>query len=196
MTTAKVPSGTQYLDPQAVLRRAGLEVGRRVGDFGTGGSAYFALQAARSVGPRGTVFAIDAFKPALSSAMSKAHLFGIANVQPVWSDLEVFGGARAVRDESLDFGLLVNVLHQSKKHEAMLRECGRMLKPGARFLIIEWKRAQGTFGPLPGSVVSEEHLRKELGKLGFPVVDRFNASPLHYAVVALKAQRDSSSPKR
>jgi ubiquinone/menaquinone biosynthesis C-methylase UbiE len=190
----KIPSGNEYLNPQAVLKRAGLEPGRRVGDFGTGGSAYFALQAARMVGARGTVYAIDAFKPALSSAMSKAHLFGVTNMRPVWSDLEVYGGARAVRDESIDFGILVNVLHQSKKHVAMLRECGRMLRPGARLLIVEWRSSGGTFGPPAGSIVKEEHLKKHLDDGGFAAVDRFDPSDIHYAVVAVKTER-SAKPR-
>lgn len=192
----KIPSGNEYLNPAAILKRASLEPGRRVGDFGTGGSAYFAMQAARVIGPRGTVFAIDTFKPALSSAMSKAHLFGITNIRPVWSDLEVYGGARAVRDETLDFGLLVNVLHQSKKHEAMLRECGRMLKPGARMLIVEWKASQGAFGPPVASLVREDHLKKHLDRAGFAVVDRFDASEIHYAVVAVKTVRDVGAVPR
>lgn len=189
----KIPSGNEYLNPQAVLKRAGLEPGRRVGDFGTGGSAYFALQSARMVGARGTVYAIDAFKPALSSAMSKAHLFGITNVRPIWSDLEVYGGVTAVRDESLDFGLLVNVLHQSKKHEAMLRECGRMLRPGSRLLIVEWRSSGGMFGPPAGAIVREEHLKKHLDRTGFAVVDRFDPSDIHYAVVAVKTMRGATA---
>jgi ubiquinone/menaquinone biosynthesis C-methylase UbiE len=185
----KIPSGNEYLNPDAVLKRAGLESGRRVGDFGTGGSAYFALQAARAVGPRGMVFAIDAFKPALSSAMSKAHMFGITNIRPVWSDLEVYGGAKAVHDETLDFGLLVNVLHQSKKHELMLRECARMLKPGARILIIEWRASKGSFGPPAAAIVPEDHLKKHLERAGFAVVDRFDPSDIHFAIVAVKTLR-------
>ncbi len=188
---SKIPSGSEYLNPQVVLKRAGLAEGRRVGDFGTGGSAYFGLQAARMVGPRGMVYAIDAFKPALSSAMSKAHLFGITNLRPVWSDLEVYGGAKVVRDETLDFGILANVLHQSKKRDAMLRECGRMLKTAARLLIIDWKRPQGAFGPPAGSIVREDHLRSRLENNGFAVVDRFEPSPIHFAVVAVKTERSA-----
>lgn len=182
-----VPSGRSLLDPATLLARSGLTAGMRVGDFGVGGSAYFGVQAARMVGERGVVYAFDILKAALSSAVSKAKLDGCNNVQPVWSDLEMVGGARGIKDASLDFGILVNVLHNSKKQKNILQECSRMLKPGSRLLIVEWSQGGELFGPKRDQVVPVERVLELCSQVGLAPFDQFEAGPHHYGLVVVKA---------
>ena len=182
-----VPSGRSFLDPAKLLERSGLSAGMHVGDFGVGGAAYFGIQASKVIGDRGVVFAIDVFKPALSSALGKARLEGCMNFKPVWSDLEIVGGARAVRDTSLDFGILVNVLHSSKKQKEILTECARMLKSGARLLIIEWTKGGEAFGPKREQVVPLERILELCSQVGLAPFDQFEAGQYHYGLVVVKA---------
>lgn len=179
------PSGKQYLDPSALLARLKLAPKQQVGDFGVGGGAFFALAAAALVGAKGVVWAVDVFKPALSSAMSRVKLAGYVNVKPVWSNLEVFRGAKMIPDQSLDAGLLINVLHQSKKHREILRECSRMLKPGAQLLIVEWDVTGFGFGPKQPDLVPQQYLEKVVSDLGLQVVERFEASRYHYGLMVM-----------
>lgn len=182
-----VPSGRSFLDPARLLENSGLTTGMRVGDFGVGGEAYFGIQAAKMVGERGTVFAIDVFKPALSSALGKARLEGCPNFKPVWSNLEVVGAARAVKDRSLDFGILVNVLHSSKKQREILQECSRMLKPEARLLIVEWKAGGERFGPKPEQIIPASRVLDLCEQIGLAPFDQFEAGQYHYGLVVVKA---------
>lgn len=185
--TEHAPSGRSFLDPSSLLDRSGLATGMSVGDFGVGGAAYFGIQAAKVVGQRGLVFAFDVFKPALSGALSKARLAGCPNLKPVWTNLEVIGGARTVHDNSLDFGILVNVLHQSRHQREILSECTRMLKPGARLLIVDWKSGGGSFGPKEDEVVPPERVLQLCTDIGLAPFDRFEAGPNHYGLVVVKA---------
>ena len=183
----RAPSGRSFLDPAKLLERAGLASGMQVGDFGVGGAAYFGIQASKTVGERGVVYAIDVFKPALSSALSKARLEGCMNFKPVWSDLEIVGAARAVKDGSVDFGILVNVLHASKKQKEILKECSRMLKPGARMLIIEWAKGGEAFGPKREQIVPATRILDLCAQTGLAPFDQFDAGQYHYGIVVVKA---------
>ena len=114
----KLPSGKSYLDPAFLLEKLEVKGGMYVADFGCGGSGYFALQAAGMVGDKGRVYAIDIFKPNLSAIWRNIKMRGYQDVvRCVWSDLEIEGAAKKIKDGSVDRGILVNVLHQSKKQK-------------------------------------------------------------------------------
>lgn len=181
------PSGRSFLDPAKLLERAGLGFGMRVGDFGVGGAAYFGIQASKMVGERGVVYAIDVFKPALSSALSKARLARCRNFKTVWSDLEIVGAARTVKNGSLDFGILVNVLHESKKQRNILEECMRMLKPGARMLVVEWSKGGELFGPKREQIIPAQKVLDLCSEAGLAPFDQFEAGQYHYGIVVVKA---------
>ncbi len=185
--TEVTPSGRSFLDPVKLLNRAGLSTGMHVGDFGVGGAAYFGIQASKIIGERGVVYAIDVFKPALSSALSKARLEGCMNFKPIWSDLEIVGGARSVKSGSLDFGILVNVVHNSKKQKEVLQECARMLKPGARLLIVEWMKGGEAFGPKREQIVPSERVLSLCEEVGLAPFDQFEAGQYHYGIIVVKA---------
>src|SRR3989338_2597035 len=110
-----IPTGTVLLNPVEVFKKIGLGLGMTVGDFGCGGAAHFPLPAARLVGAQGLVWAVDILKSALSSVISKSKLAGLGNIRPVWSNLEIFGATKVVPDNSVDVGLIVNVIHQTQK---------------------------------------------------------------------------------
>lgn len=185
--TEVVPSGRSYLDPVKILERGGVSAGMKVGDFGVGGAAYFGIQAAKMVGERGIVYAFDILKPALSGALSKARLAGCKNFKPVWSDLEIYGAARGIPNGSLDFGILVNVLHQSKHQHEVLRECTRMLKTGSRLLIVDWTRGGEHFGPTQASIIPKERVLDLCSQVGLAPFEDFEAGPNHYGIIVVKA---------
>ncbi len=185
--TELVATGRTFLDPAKLLERAGIAPGMRVGDFGVGGAAYFAVQAGKMIGEHGLVYGIDVFKPALSGAMSKAKLAGCRNFRPVWSNLEMFGAARSVPNDSVDLGILVNVLHQSKKQKDVLKECARMLKPGSRLLIVDWMKGGERFGPKREQIVPANRVVDLCTQAGLALFDQFEAGPYHYGIVVVKA---------
>ncbi len=183
---AKFPSGTTLFHTERILRRIGVGPGMVVADLGCGGSGYFVLQAAKLVGSKGSVFGIDVLRSALSNLVSRARLAGLTNIVPVWSNLEVFRGARLVRDEVVDIGLVVNLLFQSKRHADILRETYRMLKKGGRLLVIDWKVSGMKMGPAHENLITEQAVTQAAEEAGFQFTEAIAPGPYHFGLVFTK----------
>ncbi len=183
---AKIPSGTTLFHTEHILRRMGVGPGMVVADLGCGGSGYFVLQAAKMVGSKGTVFGIDVLKSALSNLVSRARLAELANIVPVWSNLEIYRGARLVRDEVVDLSLLINLLFQSKRHADILRETYRMLKKGGRLLVIDWKVSGMKMGPHADQLITQKEIRSAAEDAGFFFVEETNPGPYHFGLIFKK----------
>ena len=178
-----VSGGTEFLNPKTILsQHVRVLPNQMVGALGCGGAGFFALEAARMVGNQGQVYAVDIVKNALSSVDSKAKLQGLYNFKTVWSDLEVFG-ATAIPEKSLDLAMLVNILFQSKQHEAIIRESARLIKPGGKLLIIDWNQASVAFGPKLSDRVDQDAIRALVPQLGFQEDKIFEAGQYHFGLL-------------
>lgn len=177
-----------YLDPQTLLQHLSLAPGLWVGDFGVGAGGHFAVPTARIVGPDGGVVLFDVVKAALSGAMSRAELSGLNNFKAVWTNLEVFEGAPGVADNTLDAGLLINVLHQSTKPQDILAEIHRMLKPGAKLLIADWKQeAQSTIAPPVERRSAVGYIEQLATSVGYSSLEKFDAGTYYWGLVVIKS---------
>jgi ubiquinone/menaquinone biosynthesis C-methylase UbiE len=181
-TQQKPPGGNELLNPRLLLERAGIGHGQRVADLGCGAMAYFTLQAARQVGERGQVYAVDIQREVLSSVDSRARLAGLTNVRTVWSDLEKVGAA-TIPPATLDAVLLVNTLFQLNDHAAAMAEAVRLLRPGGRMLVADWKSIGAPFGPSSERRVSPGRVRELAVAAGFTLVEEFEAGPYHFGQV-------------
>ncbi|MDO8435369.1 MAG: class I SAM-dependent methyltransferase [bacterium] len=182
----KIASGTELLNPEEILRTAGIEQGMKVGAFGSGNGGFFALQAAELVGKDGRVYAFDVRKDALESVENKARFGGILNLDFVWTDLEEYGAAKRIPDASLDLGLLVNTLHETEDRRAAMRECIRMIKPGGTLLVVDWERSASLFGPPPERRVHPDILKEMAGELDLDLDREFKAGQYHYGLLFKK----------
>jgi ubiquinone/menaquinone biosynthesis C-methylase UbiE len=183
MPTTIVSGGSELLNPEAILRtQLGVKQGQIVASFGCGGAGFFVLAAARLVGDHGQVYAVDIVKQALSSVDGKAKLQGLYNVKTVWSDLEMYG-AMDIPEQSLDHGLLINVLFQSKQHQDILKEVSRLVKSGGKLLIIDWNDQFVSFGPPKADRVDPESLRTMVPPLGYLEEKVFQAGQYHFGLI-------------
>src|SRR3989344_5983563 len=182
MATPIVSGGNALLQPRTILKdHVRIMPGQMVGNFGCGGGGFFTLESARLVGDQGQVYAVDIMKHALASVDGKARLQGLYNGKTVWSDLEVYG-ATAIPEASLDHGLLVNILFQSKKRDAIVREVTRLVKPGGKLLIIDWNDIQVSFGPRVADRVPVDELREMVPQFGYQEEKFFEAGQYHYGL--------------
>jgi ubiquinone/menaquinone biosynthesis C-methylase UbiE len=177
-----------YLNPTNVLGHLEIQPGMWVGDFGVGAGGHFVIPIATLAGADGGVVMFDVMKPALSGAMSRAKLGGVGNYRAVWTNLEIYEGAPGVADNSLDAGVLINVLHQSKKHLDMLTEIGRMLKSQAKLLVVDWQPdARSTIAPPADRRMSREYVEDVAQQANLHTVSSFTAGPYHWGLVLAKA---------
>jgi ubiquinone/menaquinone biosynthesis C-methylase UbiE len=108
------------------LEEAGVQPGMTVLDFGCGPGRY-TLPAARMVGSKGTIYAVDVHPLALKAVEKKAKKEGLNNVQLIHSDC-----ATGLASQSVDVVLLYDALHDVADKEAVLTELYRVLKPIGR----------------------------------------------------------------
>jgi ubiquinone/menaquinone biosynthesis C-methylase UbiE len=154
---ASIPGEGAFMDESRIAVSLGLAPGMHVADLGCG-SGYFTVALARVVGSQGVVTAVDVMMEPLESVQSKAEHAGFVNVRTKRADLEVLGGT-GIPDGSQDLALMKNVLFQSEKKGAILAEAARILKPGGRMVIIDWKKGAGGIGPPDELRTSDEDLR-------------------------------------
>lgn len=174
-----IPSGSEVLNPKALVAMMGVREGQIVADLGCGTQGHFVFPAAHAVGPKGKVYAVDILKSALSGVESRTKLEGVSNVETVWSDLEVYG-ATAVPE--LDLAMLINNLPK----EPMLKETVRLVKRSGVLAVIDWKPEASPFGPPSKDRVSKEWVKDTLARMRCRLKDEFEAGPYHFGLVFIK----------
>ncbi len=178
-----IKGGTSLLNAGAILDSVGVHEGAIVADLGCGGMGHFVAPTARSVGPKGHVYAVDIQKAVLHNVESRLQFQKIANVSTVWSNLEKVGSAK-IPDHSCDFAFLVNVLFQNKDHSAILLEARRLLKETTGHLsVIEWKKSASPIGPPLDFRVDPATILTLGREAGLAYVRAFDPGVYHYGLI-------------
>jgi len=179
-----IASGTNFADPEVNIKQLDLALGSRVADFGAGSGAY-TLAAARAVGERGKVYAVDVQKELLTKLSAHASAENVSNVEVIWGDLDRVGGSK-ILDETMDAVIISNLLFQSEDKQSLLLEAKRVLKAGGKALIIDWSESYGGLGPSPAHIVSLDEAKKMVSEAGFTISKEFNAGAHHWGMVAVR----------
>ncbi|MGB9609268.1 MAG: class I SAM-dependent methyltransferase [Minisyncoccia bacterium] len=182
LNSSKIPGGNELINAREFLAKIGIEEGMIVGDLGCGARGHFSLQAAKMIGPRGLVYAVDILPSALRGVEANAKMLGINNIKTVWADLEIYGATK-IPKESLDLALLINILFQTKKDEEIIKEAVRLIKSGGKLVICDWKKTGAPFGPLVDDRPDPEELKKIVANLGLKMEKEIEAGPYHFALV-------------
>lgn len=171
---------------EVLLHELDLRPGMTYADLGIGSAAHFVLHAARLIGPDGKVFAADILEQVLDSAKQRAKSEGLFNLETVWTDLEVYGAAKAIGNDTLDRITIINTLYQTKQDDHVINEANRMLKPGGKILIIDWNPTGASFGPPESSRTSLDKVRQMAQVVGWKEVRTFTPSEFHFGVLFQK----------
>ncbi len=170
-----------FSSPRENILQLGLREGMKVGDFGAG-SGHYARAAAAIVGHGGRVYAIDVQEDVLKHLKLNSHVHHQAIMEMVWGDIEKLGGTH-LRDATLDAVILANTFFQVENRAELLAEMRRVLKPGGKFMVIDWAGSYGGIGPAPEKVVSEHDAEAFFINGGFHKVKSFRAGAHHYGVI-------------
>lgn len=174
------------LDPLKILKKANLAEGQAVADLGAGTAGHFVIPAAHMVGGKGRVYAVDILKSALEGIQSRAKLEGLTNLETVWSDLEVYGATK-INNDSLDAAFLINILFQTKERGEVIKEAVRLIKPGGRLIIVDWKSTNiPSFGPDIEKRINPEEIKKIADGLNLELMEEFEAGKFHFGLVFKK----------
>jgi ubiquinone/menaquinone biosynthesis C-methylase UbiE len=177
--------GSALIDANLILSKAQVEDKTKVADLGCGSSGHFVFPAAKIVGKKGIVYAVDILRTALETINKRARAENLANIKTVWSNLEIFGATK-IEAGSLDVVMLINTLYQSHKRTEILRESIRLLKKNGRLVIVEWKNVAAPIGPPVEEKVKKELVDGAVKKLGLRQETEFEAGTYHYGLVYIK----------
>lgn len=182
-----MPYNTVIIDVPAILKRADVRPGNTIADLGTGREGRMALSAGKIIGQSGVAYAVDVVKAILPAVESKALMLGINNVKTIWSDLEIYGATKAIIDNSLDVGFLVTTLFQSNKRAEIMNESYRMVRPGGKLVVVDWKPGSNApLGPEESRRVHPAEIKQTASELGLKLIDEFDAGEYHWGLIFVK----------
>lgn len=166
------------------MRFAEIRPGETILDIGCGGGIDTIL-AARRTGPEGRVIGLDFLPEMLARTGAAAEETGLANVEPLESEME----AIALPDSSIDLIVSNGVINLSPRKARVMAECARVLRPGGRLCVSDLTVEQDDLPPeiatqpaawagcVAGALKEEDFVRK-LEKAGFEQVEILHREPL------------------
>ena len=172
-----------FSDPIKNIAEFGIADGMKVVDIGAG-SGFYSIEAAKKIGPRGMVYAVDIQQDLLEKLKKSAALVGIHNIEAVWGNAEKIGGTK-LRESIADRTILSNVLFQIEQQDRdnLALELKRITKPGGKLMIIDW---QGGSPLAPKTLVPAMVAEAIFQKAGFVLEKNFDAGDHHYGIILKK----------
>ncbi|WP_062305521.1 class I SAM-dependent methyltransferase [Alicyclobacillus sendaiensis] len=167
----------RLLPPDRIIDALEMQGHEDVVDIGAG-PGFFALPMARRT--KGTVYAVDLSKEMLAMLGERAAQAGLTHVQT----LEAPADRLPLPAESVDRALMAFVLHEVPDRIAALGEVRRVLRPGGKFLLLEWDKRPMEMGPPVDERLSLDDCEEALKAAGFKVLHRVFPNDVHYGVLA------------
>ena len=112
-----------FVNPYNLLNAAGLKPGQKVLEVGCG-PGFFTIPAARIVGEKGRVYALDINPVAVETVRRKIKERGLKNVEVILANASKTG----LPEESIDVAFLFGVIHALDDVDAVMQEMHRVLK--------------------------------------------------------------------
>ena len=175
------PERLTWLPPLDVIRLLNLASGMSVADIGAG-SGYFAIPFARTIAPAGRLFAVDLQPEMLEFLAAKLR------TSEAPSNLELIAGdatATNLADASCDLAFLGNVWHELDDQALVLLEMTRILRPGGRLAILDWRTdVPNPPGPPAGHRIAATDAATVLKDAGWQVLQATNVGSYNYLIEA------------
>lgn len=174
-------------DPVQILSHLKITAGMVVADIGCG-PGWFALEAARQVGPTGLLYGVDLSEAMLGRLQERAAAAGLQNIKPVLAEE---ADEWPVPTGVCDALLVANVYHETDPASMFLGELRRILKPGGRCLLVDWRPAESPGGPPLAERVDPEDVAEEFFASGFTHLATCDVGPYHYGLLFAKTAGES-----
>jgi ubiquinone/menaquinone biosynthesis C-methylase UbiE len=125
-----------FKDPNKHLKAAGLKSGQKVLEVGCG-PGFFTIPAAKIVGDKGFVYAVDVNHLAIEHVEKKIKEGKIKNVKPICTNASDTG----LPDNSIDVSFVLGTLHFAGGVGDLISEMNRILKPDG---LLSFEKTRGS----------------------------------------------------
>ncbi len=169
------PDRTQFLNPDSILDKIGLERKMVLADLGCG-TGFFTIPASLRVKK---VYALDVQREMLDILQAKIKKQKLANIELILSK----ESSIPLPDDSVDILLMANVFHELEDRSAILEEGKRILSSRGKLAIVDWKKIEMDFGPPVEERLAEEEIISICKDGGFEFRERSDAGPYNYLLV-------------
>jgi len=173
------PGRVAELNPTETLKKIGFENGQVLCDIGAG-TGLFAIPAARM--SKKTVFAIEIKEEYICFLDEKSREENLANLITIKAD----GFEYAIESLTVDYVLMVTVLHEIENKEAILTEVKRILKGKGKLVVIEFHKRQTSMGPPIPHRIAKDEVIPLCEPYGFTQADSFDLGENYYCLVLQK----------
>lgn len=174
-------SSFDLIDREIFLREIDLPEGVVILDAACGSGRY-SLALSEHVGDGGLIYAIDIWEKGVKILEREIRERGIVNIRAFVGDLR----RCALEDRTVDAVLLATVLHdlvQAGTWEDSLAELRRIMRPGGRLCVVEFRKVDGPPGPPRKIRLSEDELRAMVLPFGFREEKSRGTGPATYLSV-------------
>ena len=164
-------------NPEEILGTVEIKAEFVAADLGCG-SGFFTIPLSRRVKK---VFAIDVQREMLSFLEDKIRRLKISNIELLLSKANEI----PLENQSVDFLISVNTLHEFDERDKMIREINRVIKPHGRLLVVDFQKKETGFGPPANIRISKALALRSFLRSGFSLLRQKDLA-YHYLFVFTK----------
>jgi ubiquinone/menaquinone biosynthesis C-methylase UbiE len=150
-----------------VIAALRVQPGDVVADIGAG-TGYFAFPLARVIGQAGKLWAVDSQTEMLSLLKQKMDTEVLLTIKPVHAEAD----KTTLPDATCNLVFLAKVWHEFENRDAVLREASRVLAPGGRIAILDWRTdVEPVHGPPLVHRIAPSDAAREMQLAGFELLE-------------------------
>ncbi len=163
------------IDPIRYLKEKGLKEGMVFADIGCG-PGFFVFPASEIVGKDGKVYAIDTQQEMLDELKKRKSSKNVIILKSEEAKLPVDSA-------TVDFAIMVFVMHEVYHPIDFLEEVKRIIKHSGQLIVIDWKKKVEEKGPPFEERLPMEKVKEFFHQTGFKEIETNSLNSSHYEIV-------------